>query len=74
LVIERLKELQTRYALEPDPRRKRDIQEQILALVRVGWEQLFSALSKQDDPHRLLLLVAELNRIVQEQQEQLKET
>lgn len=74
LVIERLQELQTKYALEPDPRKKRDMLEQILALVRVGWEQLFSALSKDDDPHRLLLLVAELNRVVEERREQLKET
>ena len=74
MISERLHELQTKYALEPDPRKKRDILEQILALLRVGWEQLFSALSKEDDPHRLLLLVAELNRVVEERREQLKET
>ena len=74
LVTERLQGLQTKYALEPDPRKKRDILEQVLALVRVGWEQLFSALSKEENPRQLLLLLAELNRIVEERREHPKET
>jgi hypothetical protein len=49
---------QTKYALEQDPNKKRDILEQILALIRIGWEQLFSALSNEENPHQLLLLVA----------------
>lgn len=73
MVIERTQDLQAKYALEPDPRKKRDIMEQVLALVRVGWEQLFSTLSKEENPHKLLLLVADLNRVVEER-EQLKET
>jgi hypothetical protein len=72
LVVERLQELQRKYALEQDPNKKRDILEQILALIQVGWEQLFSALSKEEDPHQLLLLVAELNRVFEERQAQFK--
>lgn len=66
LVIERLKELQRDYDLEQDPRKKRDILDQTLALVRIGWEQLFAALSDRDNPHQLLLVVAELNRVFEE--------
>lgn len=69
MVIERFQELQTEYALEPDPRRKQDILERILALVRVGWEQLFSALSREENPRQLLLLIAELNRVVEQRRE-----
>lgn len=51
---------------EKDPNKKRDILEQILAKIRAGLEQLFSALSKKEDPHQLLLLIAELNRVFEE--------
>lgn len=74
LVIERLRELQRNYELEQNANKKQDILEQILALVRVGWEQLFSVLSKEENPHQLLLLIAELNRLFDERQAQLKGT
>ncbi|MBZ5644617.1 MAG: hypothetical protein LAO19_17815 [Acidobacteriia bacterium] len=72
MVVERVQELQRKYALEQDPNKKRDILEQILALIQVGWEQLFSALSNEENPHQLLLLVAELNRVFEERQPQFK--
>jgi hypothetical protein len=55
-----------------DPNEKRDILEQILAIIPVGWEKLFSALSKEEDPHQLLLLIAELNRVFEERRAQVK--
>lgn len=67
MIIERLQELQRKHELEPDPCKKRDILEQILALVNVGWEQLFSTLSKEENPRQLLLLIEELNPVEERQ-------
>ena len=58
VIIERLQELQRDNELEPNPNKKRDILEQILALVRVGWEQLFSVLSKGENRHFALRFFA----------------
>jgi hypothetical protein len=73
LVFEGLQELNRKHALENDPNKKRDILEQIPALIRVGSEQLFSALSKEENPHQLLLLVAKHNCVFEERRAQLKE-
>lgn len=72
MIVEQLHQLHWKYVQENDPNKKRDILEQMLAIIRVGWEQLFSALSKEENPHQLLLLIAELNRVLEERRAQVK--
>jgi hypothetical protein len=60
---EALRRLQQKYALERTPDKKRKILEQMLDSILPGWEQLFLSLSKDENPHRVLRLLAELSRV-----------
>lgn len=66
VTIEQLKELQGKYAREQDASKRQAILDEILALIRVRWEQLFSSLSEQKNSSQILLLIGELNRIFED--------
>lgn len=63
-----LQDIQEKYALEQDPAKKRVILEQMLDLIQTGWEELFLSLSKEENPNKVLRLLAELNRVSDERQ------
>lgn len=55
------------YALERDPGKKRKILEQMLDSILPGWELLFLSLSKDENPQKVLRLLAELSRVADRQ-------
>jgi len=62
-----LRRLQQKYELEQSPDKKRKILERMLDSILPGWELLFLSLSKDENPQKVLRLLAELSRVADRQ-------
>ena len=67
-----LRELRDQFTSEPDPTRKEEILAQMLHHVQLRWEQLFTSISTEHNPDRMLLMLAELDEICESRKAQLE--
>ena len=59
-----LGELRGELSHEADPARREEIVSLLTQCIQIRWDQLFRLISKEDDPQRMLLLLAELRAII----------
>lgn len=58
-----LRELRQQLANASTPAERRDITARMLARVQFDWTQLFERLANEQNPERMLLMLAELDQI-----------
>jgi hypothetical protein len=73
LESDELLELRNQFSRESDPAKKEEIVSRILSHVQTQWERLFKTLSNEQNPDRMLLMLAELDDLFETRRTQLGE-
>lgn len=66
-----LQDLQQRLLQTQEPRERRDILARMLVQIQVGWNEFFESLANEQNPKRMLLMLAELDEIFESRKNQL---
>lgn len=67
-----LSELRSRLSRESDPAKKKEILARMLQHIQVRWENLFTLMSNEHNPERMLLMLAELDDLLETRRAQLE--